>query len=361
MPNFLIYGANGYSGALIARTAVARGHRPILAGRNAKEVAALAGELQLEHRCFTLTDAATVARQLDGLAAVIHCAGPFAHTFEVMTNACLQARVHYLDITAEMVVFETLAARSERAEQAGVMWLPGAGFDVVPSDCLAAHLKRRLPTANHLALGFQVRSRVSRGTATTVVENLGKGGLIRRDGVLTPVPTDWKTRTIDFGDGPVLSVSVPWGDVATAYHSTGIPNIEVYMAFPKGIGLFAQASRWGNWLLRSAVFQFLAKKWIRTWLPGPTDTERATHHSQFWGEATDADGQRVVSRLRGPEAYTLTAQTAVQCVEQVLAGKAPPGFQTPAKAYGPDFILDVAGIIREDVYEPRGGSLSPTR
>src|SRR5262245_60401783 len=239
MPGFLIYGANGYTGALIARAAVVRGHRPVLAGRNAETLAALAAELGVEYRVFALDVPGQVAAEISGMQAVLHCAGPFAHTYSPMADACLHAGVHYLDITGEVAVFEGLVARSAAAQAAGVMLLPGVGFDVVPSDCLAAHLKRRLPSATHLALGFQSLGRVSRGTATTMAENIHRGGLVRRDGVLRRVPAAWKTRVIDFGTGPVKAITIPWGDLSTAFHSTAIPNIEVYMAAPLGMRLAA--------------------------------------------------------------------------------------------------------------------------
>lgn len=348
MAELLIYGANGYTGALIARLAASRGQRPLLAGRSAGAVAALAGELGLEHRVFALDDSAAVEAGLRGMRAVLHCAGPFAHTFRPMANACLRTGVHYLDVTGEVTVFEGLAARDREAKAAGVMLLPGVGFDVVPSDCLAAHLKRRLPSANSLALGFRALGRVSRGTATTMIENVGRGGLVRRGGVLTRVPTAWKTRLIDFGTGPVKAITIPWGDVSTAYHSTGIPDIEVYMAAPRGTRVGARVSRYLGWLLGSAPIQRLLKRRIQARPPGPTDEERARGKSFLWGEAVDPAGQRVVSRLRGPEGYTLTAHAALAVADRVLAGEAPAGFQTPSRVFGPDFVLGLEGITRTD-------------
>src|SRR5262249_28979314 len=143
-----------------------------------------------------------VLEGIRGVTVVLHCAGPFSRTARPMVDACLQTGSHYLDVTGEEEVFEALAARSGEARAAGVMLLPGSGFDVVPSDCLAAHLKRRLPSATHLALGFLGGAGMSRGTLTTIVENLSAGGLVRRDGMLTHVPAAWKTRVIDFGTGP---------------------------------------------------------------------------------------------------------------------------------------------------------------
>jgi short subunit dehydrogenase-like uncharacterized protein len=348
MSALLIYGANGYTGTLIAREAVARGLQPLLAGRNAAALAALGGELGLEQRVFALDDPAGVDEGLRGVRVVLHCAGPFAHTSGPMAGGCLRSGVHYLDITGEAAVFEALAARDAEARAAGVMLLTGAGFDVVPSDCLAAHLKRRLPSATRLALGFQALGRLSRGTATTMAENLHRGGLVRKGGVLRRVPAAWKTRVIDFGRGPVKAITVPWGDVATAYRSTGIPDIEVYTAAPWSVRAAARLSRLLGWALGSAWVQRLLKRRIRSGPPGPGDEERARGRSYLWGEVTDDEGRRMVSRLRGPEGYTLTARAAVAVAARVLAGEAPSGFQTPSLAYGADFVLGLEGVARED-------------
>lgn len=348
MSKFLLYGANGYTGRLIAREAVVRGLRPILAGRNADAVGVPARELGLEQRIFSLDDATATRTALEGVAAVLHCSGPFARTATPMVDACLSARVHYLDITGEIGVFESLAARDTEAMASGILLMPGVGFDVVPSDCLAAHLHRRLPGAKHLALGFHGIGRYSRGTATTIVENLHRGGCMRREGVLTSVPAAWRTRDIDFGQGPTLAVTIPWGDVSTAYRSTGIGNIEVYTAVARRELRFMRLSRHLGWALRSSLVQNFLKRRIQAGPPGPSDEERAKGYTLLWGEVDDAQGRRMVSRLWGPEGYTFTMLTALAVLARVLAGDAPPGYQTPSLAYGADFVLDVPGVERTD-------------
>jgi short subunit dehydrogenase-like uncharacterized protein len=282
------------------------------------------------------------------MTAVLHCAGPFAHTAGPMVEACLEARVHYLDITGEVGVFEAVAGRDSEAMAAGVMLLPGAGFDVVPSDCLAAHLGRRLPSATKLALGFQALGRLSRGTATTMVENLPRGGAVRQGGRLVGVPAAWRMREIDFGRGPVPAVTIPWGDLATAYRSTGIRDIEVYLAVSPWRLRLMRASRFLGGLLGAPWVQRLLKRRIQAGPPGPTDQERAAGQTLLWGEVSDGAGARAVSRLRGPEGYTFTVLAALAVVTRVLAGDAPPGYQTPALAYGPDFVLEVPGVERTD-------------
>src|SRR4051794_8227576 len=125
MPGWMIYGANGYTGELIAREAVRRGHRPILAGRHAGKIEPLANELGCEARVFGLGEP-----QLDDIELVLHCAGPFVHTAMPMVRACLTTGAHYLDITGELGVFEQIFARDGEAKRANVTLLPGVGFDV---------------------------------------------------------------------------------------------------------------------------------------------------------------------------------------------------------------------------------------
>jgi short subunit dehydrogenase-like uncharacterized protein len=347
----MIYGANGYTGALIARRAKARGVAVVLAGRNEAAVAALGSELDLPHRRFALGggDASDIDGGLRGITAVLNCAGPFFATATPMVDACLRARAHYLDITGEVGVLEGLSTRHGEAVAAGVTVLPGAGFDVVPSDCLAAHVKRRLPSATHLVLAFKTTSRMSHGTATTAVEQAHAGGLVRRDGRLVRVPAGWRTRSIDFGDGPRKAISIPWGDVATAYHSTGIGNVEVYVAVPLAVRAATRATRFLTPLLASDVARRFLKTLVRRRGPGPTPEERAHGRSRLWAEARDDTGRVARARLDAPEPYELTTWTALELAERAVRGALPPGFQTPARACGPNFVLTFPGVERHDL------------
>ncbi|MGE5602990.1 MAG: saccharopine dehydrogenase family protein [Nitrososphaerales archaeon] len=350
---FLLYGATGYTGELTARTAVDLQMRPILAGRNREKVARLAGELGLPWRAFGLDDApgtgGALHSALRDVPVVLHCAGPFSQTYRPMVDACLHTGTHYLDITGEMVELEDLPGRDAEAKAAGVMLLPSAGFDVVPSDCLALHVARRLPSATRLALAFMGAGGFSRGTMRSVVDTAERPGMIRKDGKLTPVPAGYKSRDVDFGKGPVRCVTIPWGDVATAYYSTGIPNIETYAGFGAGAEVALKGANVLKPLLGSALGQRALKGLVGLLPAGPGAAERAKGYALLWAEVTDEAGNRAVSRMRTPHAYTLTALTALEVVRRVLAGDVHPGFQTPAKAYGPDLILEIGGVKREDL------------
>ena len=347
MANFLIYGANGYTGELITRFAAERGLKPILAGRNAAKVEELAKKFGMDFRAFDLSDSAKLEAALTEVDFVLHCAGPFSLTSEPMVEACLRTRRHYTDITGEISVFEALAARDKAARDAGVMIMPGVGFDVVPSDCLARHLKDRLPSATSLTLAFYGLGRISHGTQATMTMNAGKGGAIRRDGVIESVPAAWKTREIDFGEVKKQGVTIPWGDVATAFYSTGIPNIEVYTIVPEQQLKLLKLSRYLGWLLATAPVQSILQKQIPA--GGPSDEEREKGKTYLWGEARDEAGNRVESRQFGMEGYTMTALTALSIAEKMLKGNFCAGFQTPAKCYGADLILEIEGVSREDV------------
>jgi len=351
MPDtFLLYGSYGYTGRLIAARALERGLRPVLAGRSEAPLKQQAAELGLPWRAVALDDPAALDAALADVPVVLHAAGPFVRTARPMAEACLRTGTHYLDITGELAVFESLAARDAEAKAAGVMLLPGVGFDVVPTDSLAAHLKRRLPGATRLALAFQpVGGGLSHGTATTMVENLAAGGAVRRGGRIVPVPAAYRTRRVDFGRGPVEVTTIPWGDVSTAFHSTGIPDVEVYTRVPAPARRMMVASRYLGWLLGSGPVQRVLKGRIDAASPGPTDEQRARGRSLLWGEAEDAAGGRAAARMQAPEGYTLTAVTAVGAAEEVLAGRARAGFHTPSRAFGPDWILGFDGVTREDL------------
>jgi short subunit dehydrogenase-like uncharacterized protein len=348
----LVYGATGYTGRLITRTAAAFGVRPVIAGRNARAVAQLAAEHGLEHRTFSLDDAAAVRRNLDGITVVLHCAGPFVRTSRPMADACIATASHYVDITGEIEVFEALAARDAEARAAGIMLLPGAGFDVVPSDCLAARLAGRVAGGRRLVLAIRGSGPLSHGTASTVLEHQDRGGLVRRAGRLTSVPPGWRTRHVDFGDGERTAVTIPWGDVSTAWYSTGIGDIEVYAAVPARLVAAIRLSRHLQWLLRSRIVRSLQQRVVDARPAGPSEHELAHGSCAVWGMVEAPDGRRAAALLRGPNGYTLTAHAALTIVRRVLDGDAPTGFRTPSLAFGAGFAETLPGVSITDVEPP---------
>ncbi len=348
---FMIYGANGYTGALTARQAVQAGMQPVLAGRSRPQIQALAEELNLPYLILSLEDTATLENALRQVDVVLHCAGPFRHTSRPMAAACLRTGTHYLNITGEIDVYQSLAGLDKQAQAAEVMLLPGIGFDVVSTDCLAARLKARLPGATHLSLAFKSYGPAgfSPGTAKSFLEGLGSHSLIRQNGQLTPVPVLSKTRQIDFGEGGIEVPRMQWGDVFTAYYSTGIKNIENYYSVGKQAVRMLRLARWAGPLLKLKPVKNLLKKVVAERMTGPTADEIAQSRVVVWGEVIDEQGNTAVSRLHTPEAYSLTARSSLAAVRRVLAGEAPTGYQTPSTAFGKDFVLEVPDTNFEDL------------
>lgn len=341
----LIYGANGYTGRLITQRAVAAGLAPIVAGRSETAVAAVGTESGLPQRVFALHEPAALDAGLADVAVVLHCAGPFEDTALPMAQACLRAGVHYLDITGELSVFQALLALDGRARASGAMLLPGAGLDVVPSDCLAAELAARLPGATQLELALLPLGGVSRGTALTMLRAAGRGGAECRDGAVVALPAGVRVREIDFGRGPVTCIALPWGDVCTAHVSTGIPNIVTWVAAPAALRLAARLQRPLGWLIGSGLVQRAAERRIRARPPGPSQQARARGRCFLWGRVSDAAGHTAEARLQTPEGYTFTAHAAVALAAVALAGGARPGFQTPSRLCGARFVLTLPGVV----------------
>ena len=333
---WMVYGAYGFTGTLVAELAVRRGLRPVVAGRDAAKVRPLAERLGLEHRVFGLDQAAEALEDVD---AVAHCAGPFSATSEPMVDACLRARTHYVDITGEIDVFEAVSRRDEDAKRAGVVLLPGAGFDVVPTDCLAALLHDALPTATHLDLAFLVQGGASTGTAMTAVEGSGGGGRARVDGEIRSVRLGHRRRTAHFRDRPREVGAIPWGDVSTAYRSTGIPNVTTFTTIPGVLGALQPLAAP---LLRTEAARRLGTALAKR-IGGPSATTRARTRCEVFGEVWDDGGRRVRAALTGPNAYDLTADSVVEAVQRLA--DTTPGAHTPSSAFGSDYVRALDGVV----------------
>jgi short subunit dehydrogenase-like uncharacterized protein len=339
---WMIYGATGYTGMLIAERAAEQGLKPVLAGRDDVKVRAIAGRLGLPWRVFAL-DGTRAAR--DGVAAmalVLHCAGPFSATSRPMLDACLAGHAHYLDITGEIDVFEACYARDSEARARGIVAMPGVGFDVVPTDCLARLLAQRLPSATKLELGIAALGKISQGTAKSAIEGLPRGTLARRGGRITKIAP--LVREIDF-DGTVRrAMATSWGDVASAYRTTGIPEITVYMAFPPAVITTARVMNRALPALGLAPVQRALRSLIERRVSPPTAEDRAHGRSLVWGRVEDETHRSVEGLLRCAEGYDFTVASSLAIAQKVLTGAVPHGATTPARALGGDFVRSLPDV-----------------
>lgn len=336
--SWMIYGAYGYTGELVAAYAKERGQAPLLAGRNEQKLKAVADKLGLPYEVVNLEDPVALRQALAEQDVVVHCAGPFEVTAAPMMDACIATRTHYLDITGELAVFELAHSKHDEAKRAGIVLCPGVGFDVIPTDCVAAQLKAEMPDATELTLGFDSASRMSRGTAKTSVRRLGEGGAVRRAGVIETVPLAYKTRKIDFGNGEKLAMTIPWGDVSTAYYTTGIGSIEVYIPASPNLVKRLKRMNYFRWLLRF--------EWVKNWLEkkieqqpaGPNEKQLEEAHTYVWGEAKNAEGKVITKQKKVMNGYKLTSHGAVDVALWLLEHSPEGGYYTPSKLCGADLI-----------------------
>lgn len=345
----LVYGATGYTGRLLVDALLERGIRPLLGGRNAAKLEALAGCHGLEWRAAPLDAPDALGAALRDVEVVVHAAGPFRRTTDPMARACLDAGVHYLDLSGEAPPIAALSGLDGEARRRGVMIMPGIGFDVVPSDCLAAHVARRLPGARRLAIGISAIGFMTPGSAKAFLAYAGDRVWTRRDGALVGVPPGTLERHFDYGEGPRLSSAMSWGDTATAWYTTGVPDITTYFESTPLVRASLSACRLFGAALGSRSWQAVMQAHADLLPEGPTADQRASKRTAIVVEAEDASGKRALSRLRGPESYEFTRRIAPRVVARVARGDLETGFQTPARVWGPDLVLDVEDVSREDL------------
>ncbi len=343
--SFLIYGANGYTGKLIVELSVKKGYKPVLAGRTESKVKPLAQKYGLDYLVFSLENHDELLQNLTKFPLVLNCAGPFTRTAKPMVEACLASKTHYLDITGEIEVFELVKTYHQKALENNIILLPGVGFDVVPTDCMAKYLHTKLPDATHLELAFtSIDGSISHGTMTTVIEGLGKTGFVRENGVIVSKPTGYKGKLIDFGTIKQFAMTIPWGDISTAHHTTGIPNIETYFGgVPKFMYWSMKAQFLYNFILQTNFVKNILQNYVDKNIEGPTEHQLANGKSYIWGKVSNAKGEIIEGKLETIETYRLTAEMALIITQKMLDYQGLGGYQTPAGIFGHELILEIEG------------------
>lgn len=347
----VIYGSYGFTGRLIVDLLTRKNLRVLLSGRDSNKLSAQAAATSLPYVVVSCDDHAGLVKLLQQTKIVLHCGGPFIHTASAMVAACLETGTHYVDITGEYQVFDQLARNHQAYADRGILVMPGVGFDVVPSDCLALYLKECLPSATHLRLAFASGGGLSRGTTLTMIESLGSDSTIRKDGDYVSVPLGSLTLDVNFAGSRRLCVNIPWGDIATAFYSTGIPNIAVYTAMEKSQYRMVRFGRYMKWFLKMNIVRNALKNQVMKKPDGPSRQRMQKSGTVLWGEVRDAQGRSVSAELTTLNGYLLTAEASVHIVSKLLQEKIKPGYFTPAMYFGSDLILELPGSSRKLISE----------
>lgn len=342
--DFLIYGVTGYTGKLVIRECVKLGLRPVIAGRNEAKLKLLASEFQLDYRCFTLDTAAEIDKHISGFRLVLHCAGPYQLTLKPMVEACLRCNVHYADITGDVDLLQWVKSKQEEAVSKGILLLCGAGFDLVPTDCVANQLHSKMPDATVLEIAFSLEGAgVSHGTFSSMVLNLGNPGWVRIGGALTREPLGHRGRHFSFGSHKRFCISVPWGDLVTAYESTGIPTIYTFSAANGFAYVMLKNQYLFNAILRSRIFKSVLKWYGDKFITGPSETLNSNGKSLIYGKVQNQAGDICEAILQCPESYEFTARSCAVIAKKILNETIKPGFQTPAGMFGANLVMEIEG------------------
>lgn len=341
---WMLYGCYGYSGKLILEEALRKGLSPIIAGRSEKKVTALANKYGLPYRVFDLSSPTTIEDNITDCCLVFNAAGPYSTTCIPMLKACLNQGVHNLSLAGEIPILEELHNYHHQAKEKGVVLAVGLGFDVMPTDSMSNHLKHLLPDATHLTLGMDGPNDMSRGSMKEFFEQIGEHPFwIRRESKL--VASKPRTTYMDFGNGQKLASTIAWGDTSSAFHSTGIPNIEVFAAISKADWLTIKTLDSLSFLFKFKTIQKLANVCIDTLLSGPNEETREKGQTFLMAEASNAAGEKIRINMRTPTGYKITYLGAVYTIEHMLNNSLTKGgYYTPAQLLGDKAICNIEGV-----------------
>lgn len=341
---WMIYGAYGLTGQWITEQAVKEGLSPVLAGRSPEKLSNVSNQFDLSSRCVSLDDTELLEDVLQDLDAVVHAAGPFQQTAQPMIEACINTQTHYFDITGERSVFEYVFSRDREAQEAGILLISGMGYDVVPTDCLARDLTGKLEHPRELHVVLKADANPTAGTLRSWLGMTLNGGLARENGELQQEKIGHRHLPVQFPDGRYRAISAPLGDVITAWHSTGIPNIYSYVAIPEGIAAGIEPlSKWTSYLFEYKPFRRTILESIEYLFSGPEKTDRS---EQAWIYACVRSGDRIKEGwLKTPEPYWFTALSCVEGIQKLqhIDGA---GTRTPAQAFGADFVTQIDSVQR---------------
>ncbi len=327
---WMIYGANGFTGRLVAREAMALGERPLLAGRSAEKVRRVAEELGLPWVAFDLGDRAAAVAALRGVELALLAAGPFDGLAQPMMDACIEAGTHYCDLDNELPVFRAAEERDARARERGVAIVPGVGFGTIATGSLVKRVVAAVPDAIRLECALHIATTdAGPGTGQSVLEGIRMGGRVRRGGRLVEHPLGAGGREIPFADRSRRASPVPTGDLEAAWMDTHIPDIVVYST---GLpGAFLQ--RAGIAILRRLLWIGPIRRAVSSVREGAAGDVRC----QAWACATNARGEKAEARLETGEGFAFTAAAAARAVAVIR--RAPvPGAHAAATVLGAAFV-----------------------
>ncbi len=340
----VVYGATGFTGALICEELERQAIPFAIGGRDEQKLRALAARLPSHPRFFLadLADGAGLRTFAEAGKVVLSCAGPFARFGKPVQDAALQAGAHWLDVTGEYAFVLATRTRDSEARRSGVAMINAVGLDIIPSDAVAAAAAGQLPDVEWLRVAVATRGPVTRGTLRSMVDIAAEGGLAFLDETLTPEPPGAERWTAHFPApfGDQACVSLPLADVVAAPASTGALNVRSFGVAPFWAGPALRLAPWLQKLAGMKPVRSVIDQRIES-LEGPSQNSREKGRFAVYAEARAVDGRVATAWAVGGDAYDFTAAAAVHCAKLASAkGFEKSGALTPTQAFGARPLLD---------------------
>jgi len=306
--NVAVYGAYGHTGRFVVEELRERGHVPLLLGRDKDKLLALdRSRPGPGTRQASVDDAASLDRALDGAAAVINCAGPFATTAAPLIEAALRAGIPYVDVAAEIEAnLDTFAHFAERTSAAGTVVVPAMAFFGGLGDLLATIAMGDRAAADEVHIAYGLSS--WHPTAGTL--DAGAVSRRRRDGRRVR----YTGGRLEYHDDALTTLEWPFpaplgprsvigeftmADVVTVPSHLDVPEVRTYMTARAAADLSAPDAS------------------------APTAVDGRGRSAQTF--AVDvlvrSGGTERRASATGRDIYAVSAPLAVEAVERILTGR----------------------------------------
>jgi short subunit dehydrogenase-like uncharacterized protein len=353
----VLLGASGYTGARTAEALVARGARPVLAGRSPARLDPLAERLGgLATAVADVTTPGSLASLLGRGDVLVTTVGPFVRLGEPAVAAAVDAGAVYLDSTGEPpFIRRVFEHHGPRAERTGAALLPAFGLDYVPGTLAGAlALAEAGDRAHRLDIGYALDGvsgqAFSRGTFVSLGGVLLEQSHAFRDGRVRAEVAGRHRWRFSAGGRRRDGLSVGGAEHFTLPGlAPSLREIGVHLAWFGSLTPFAHRLAPLSGLAArlpgaGAVAQQVIERLGRTVGEGPSDATVSGASTRTVAEVRNAGGD-VVSRVElvGPEAYGLTAQLlAWGATRAAAAGVQGAGALGPVQAFGLPALSDGA-------------------
>ncbi len=341
---WMIYGAYGFTGSLLAKIAADKGFKPVLAGRDALKTKRLALSLGLDFKVFSLDEDSIIEKNLKDIDLLYNLAGPYCKTAPTMVEACLRTKTHYMDLTGDIEIYDFLYSLDKVAIENEILIMPGVGFNVIATECVAAHTVQKLSTCDHLDIVMATQAKPSKGTFKQMIALLPRGGYEIENHELKRRNIGKSDIKIKYPDKRRTPFSIPIGELIACHKSLNIANIRVH---------YAMSSSWVR--MTETMIDIIAKfsgknygkkvlsNFASNYIKGPDETSMLHDKAYVYAKASSDLGVYAETMIKTPEPYYFTALITLKVIQKVLDGEYK-GALTPVEAFGSSIIFEVEGV-----------------